>query len=66
MKMQNFCMIKDKNVECLVNTVLFLLLLLLGFLTGGHVMRLCHGHDESLTIPGAEKNEEEQRLADNY
>uniref|UniRef100_A0A3B5AHK0 Ryanodine receptor 3 n=1 Tax=Stegastes partitus TaxID=144197 RepID=A0A3B5AHK0_9TELE len=30
-----------------------------GFLIGGHVMRLCHGHDESLTIPGAEKSEEE-------
>uniref|UniRef100_A0A8C4NNS5 Ryanodine receptor 3 n=1 Tax=Dicentrarchus labrax TaxID=13489 RepID=A0A8C4NNS5_DICLA len=26
-----------------------------GFLVGGHVMRLCHGHDESLTIPGADK-----------
>lgn len=25
-------------------------------------MRLCHGHDESLTIPGADKSEEEQRL----
>ncbi|XP_071378264.1 ryanodine receptor 3-like, partial [Centroberyx affinis] len=36
-----------------------------GFLLGGHVMRLCHGHDESLTIPGAEKNEEEQRIV-NY
>lgn len=35
---------------------------LLGFLIGGHVMRLCHGHDESLTIPGADKSEEEQRL----
>uniref|UniRef100_A0AAX7TRD1 Ryanodine receptor 3 n=1 Tax=Astatotilapia calliptera TaxID=8154 RepID=A0AAX7TRD1_ASTCA len=33
-----------------------------GFLIGGHVMRLCHGHDESLTIPGADKSEEEQRL----
>lgn len=32
-----------------------------GFLIGGHVMRLCHGHDESLTIPGADKSEEEQR-----
>lgn len=28
-------------------------------------MRLCHGHDESLTIPGADKSEEEQRLVDN-
>ncbi|TMS12329.1 Ryanodine receptor 3 [Larimichthys crocea] len=36
-----------------------------GFLTGGHVMRLCHGHDESLTIPGADKSEEEQRIV-NY
>nr|XP_019953023.1 PREDICTED: ryanodine receptor 3 [Paralichthys olivaceus] len=36
-----------------------------GYLTGGHVMRLCHGHDESLTIPGADKNEEEQRIV-NY
>lgn len=35
---------------------------LLGFLIGGHVMRLCHGHDESLTIPGADKSGEEQRL----
>uniref|UniRef100_A0A672FJE4 Ryanodine receptor 3 n=1 Tax=Salarias fasciatus TaxID=181472 RepID=A0A672FJE4_SALFA len=32
-----------------------------GYLIGGHVMRLCHGHDESLTIPGADKSEEEQR-----
>ena len=32
-----------------------------GFLIGGHVMRLCHGHDESLTIPGADKTESEQR-----
>uniref|UniRef100_A0A8C9XAP6 Ryanodine receptor 3 n=1 Tax=Sander lucioperca TaxID=283035 RepID=A0A8C9XAP6_SANLU len=31
-----------------------------GYLTGGHVMRLCHGHDESLTIPGADKSQEEQ------
>ncbi|TKS76306.1 Ryanodine receptor 3 [Collichthys lucidus] len=36
-----------------------------GFLTGGHVMRLCHGHDESLTIPGADKSEDEQRIV-NY
>lgn len=34
---------------------------LLGYLIGGHVMRLCHGHDESLTIPGADRSEEEQR-----
>ncbi|XP_077408297.1 ryanodine receptor 3 isoform X2 [Vanacampus margaritifer] len=33
-----------------------------GFLVGGHVMRLCRGHDESLTIPGAERSEEEQRI----
>lgn len=25
------------------------------------MMRLCHGHDESLTIPGADRSEEEQR-----
>uniref|UniRef100_A0A8D0CRI0 Ryanodine receptor 3 n=1 Tax=Sander lucioperca TaxID=283035 RepID=A0A8D0CRI0_SANLU len=37
-----------------------------GYLTGGHVMRLCHGHDESLTIPGADKSQEEQRLVANY
>uniref|UniRef100_A0A665TSX1 Ryanodine receptor 3 n=1 Tax=Echeneis naucrates TaxID=173247 RepID=A0A665TSX1_ECHNA len=36
-----------------------------GYLTGGHVMRLCHGHDESLTIPGADNSEEEQRVV-NY
>ncbi|XP_054474291.1 ryanodine receptor 3 [Anoplopoma fimbria] len=36
-----------------------------GYLTGGHVMRLCHGHDESLTIPGADKSDEEQRIV-NY
>ena len=29
-------------------------------------MRLCHGHDESLTIPGADKSEEEQRLVNYY
>uniref|UniRef100_A0A8C7M9V8 Ryanodine receptor 3 n=1 Tax=Oncorhynchus kisutch TaxID=8019 RepID=A0A8C7M9V8_ONCKI len=28
-----------------------------GFLCGGHVMHLCHGHDESLTIPGSEASE---------
>nr|XP_061843137.1 ryanodine receptor 3-like [Nerophis lumbriciformis] len=33
-----------------------------GYLVGGHVMRLCRGHDESLTIPGADKSEEEQRI----
>uniref|UniRef100_A0A8K9X2K4 Ryanodine receptor 3 n=1 Tax=Oncorhynchus mykiss TaxID=8022 RepID=A0A8K9X2K4_ONCMY len=31
-----------------------------GFLCGGHVMHLCHGHDESLTIPGSEASEMEQ------
>ncbi|XP_029705793.1 ryanodine receptor 3 isoform X10 [Takifugu rubripes] len=36
-----------------------------GYLIGGHVMRLCHGHDESLTIPGAESSEEMQRIV-NY
>ncbi|XP_033931816.1 ryanodine receptor 3 [Pseudochaenichthys georgianus] len=36
-----------------------------GYLTGGHVMRLCHGHDESLSIPGANKSDEEQRIV-NY
>uniref|UniRef100_A0A3Q3BKC6 Ryanodine receptor 3 n=1 Tax=Kryptolebias marmoratus TaxID=37003 RepID=A0A3Q3BKC6_KRYMA len=35
------------------------------YLIGGHVMRLCHGHDESLTIPGADRSEEEQRIV-NY
>lgn len=48
--------VKDPNSQksCVVMT---------GFLIGGHVMRLCHGHDESLTIPGADKSEEEQRWA---
>ncbi|XP_028972792.2 ryanodine receptor 3 isoform X1 [Esox lucius] len=36
-----------------------------GFLCGGHVMRLCHGHDESLTIPGSKASEMEQRIV-NY
>ncbi|XP_061668950.1 ryanodine receptor 3 [Syngnathoides biaculeatus] len=36
-----------------------------GYLVGGHVMRLCRGHDESLTIPGAERSEKEQRIV-NY
>lgn len=43
--------------------MLTVLLLSSGYLIGGHVMRLCHGHDESLTIPGADQSEEEQRLA---
>ncbi|TRY83564.1 hypothetical protein DNTS_016272, partial [Danionella cerebrum] len=33
-----------------------------GYLRGGHVMRLFHGHDEVLTIPGSDQSEEEQRL----
>ncbi|XP_039525300.1 ryanodine receptor 3 isoform X4 [Pimephales promelas] len=36
-----------------------------GYLLGGHVMRLFHGHDEVLTIPGSDQTEEEQRLV-NY
>nr|XP_055028682.1 ryanodine receptor 3 isoform X6 [Misgurnus anguillicaudatus] len=36
-----------------------------GYLLGGHVMRLFHGHDEVLTIPGSDQNEEEQRIV-NY
>ncbi|KAM6965090.1 ryanodine receptor 3 [Aplochiton taeniatus] len=36
-----------------------------GYLVGGHVMRLCHGHDESLTNPGAEQSDEAQRIV-NY
>ncbi|XP_043075889.1 ryanodine receptor 3 isoform X1 [Puntigrus tetrazona] len=36
-----------------------------GFLLGGHVMRLFHGHDESLTIPGSEQSQEQQRVV-NY
>ncbi|KAI5611303.1 ryanodine receptor 3 isoform X3 [Silurus asotus] len=36
-----------------------------GYLLGGHVMRLFHGHDESLTIPGADQSAEQQRLV-NY
>lgn len=34
---------------------------LLGYLLGGHVMRLFHGHDEILTIPGSDQSEEQQR-----
>lgn len=49
----------------LVKQCFWVFLLLSGYLTGGHVMRLCHGHDESLTIPGEEQSGEEQRLADN-
>ncbi|XP_061097426.1 ryanodine receptor 3-like isoform X2 [Conger conger] len=36
-----------------------------GYLLGGHVMRLFHGHDESLTIPGSDQSEEQQRVV-NY
>uniref|UniRef100_A0AAR2LK81 Ryanodine receptor 3 n=1 Tax=Pygocentrus nattereri TaxID=42514 RepID=A0AAR2LK81_PYGNA len=36
-----------------------------GYLRGGHVIRLFHGHDESLTIPGSDQSEEQQRLV-NY
>uniref|UniRef100_A0A8C2FBL3 Ryanodine receptor 3 n=1 Tax=Cyprinus carpio TaxID=7962 RepID=A0A8C2FBL3_CYPCA len=36
-----------------------------GFLLGGHVIRLFHGHDESLTIPGSEQSQEQQRVV-NY
>ncbi|XP_035275276.1 ryanodine receptor 3 isoform X12 [Anguilla anguilla] len=36
-----------------------------GYLLGGHVMRLFHGHDETLTIPGSDQSEEEQRIV-NY
>ncbi|XP_073771088.1 ryanodine receptor 1 isoform X3 [Danio rerio] len=35
-----------------------------GFLTGGHVLRLFHGHmDECLTIPGAEQGDDQRRNA---
>ncbi|XP_009293050.2 ryanodine receptor 3 isoform X4 [Danio rerio] len=36
-----------------------------GYLLGGQVMRLFHGHDESLTIPGYEQSQEQQRVV-NY
>ncbi|XP_028858049.1 ryanodine receptor 3 isoform X2 [Denticeps clupeoides] len=36
-----------------------------GYLLGGHVMRLFHGHDESLTIPGSDKSTDQQRIV-NY
>ncbi|XP_029114127.1 ryanodine receptor 3 isoform X3 [Scleropages formosus] len=36
-----------------------------GYLLGGHVMRLFHGHDECLTIPGSDQSEEQQRIV-NY
>uniref|UniRef100_A0A8B9HQ31 Ryanodine receptor 3 n=1 Tax=Astyanax mexicanus TaxID=7994 RepID=A0A8B9HQ31_ASTMX len=36
-----------------------------GYLLGGHVIRLFHGHDESLTVPGSDQSGEQQRVA-NY
>ncbi|XP_028294207.1 ryanodine receptor 3 isoform X8 [Gouania willdenowi] len=36
-----------------------------GYLLGGHVMRLFHGHDEVLAIPGSDQSEEQQRIV-NY
>uniref|UniRef100_W5N4D0 Ryanodine receptor 3 n=1 Tax=Lepisosteus oculatus TaxID=7918 RepID=W5N4D0_LEPOC len=36
-----------------------------GYLLGGHVMRLFHGHDESLTIPGSDQSDEQRRIV-NY
>uniref|UniRef100_A0A8C8D3B2 Ryanodine receptor 3 n=1 Tax=Oncorhynchus tshawytscha TaxID=74940 RepID=A0A8C8D3B2_ONCTS len=36
-----------------------------GYLLGGHVLRLFHGHDEVLTIPGSEQSDEQQRIV-NY
>ncbi|XP_056620483.1 ryanodine receptor 3 [Triplophysa dalaica] len=36
-----------------------------GYLLGGQVMRLFHGHDESLTIPGSDQSAEQQRVV-NY
>lgn len=40
---------------------LFLHFSALGYVLGGHVMRLFHGHDEVVTIPGSDKSEEQQR-----
>lgn len=57
--LNNSFKIEDEIVRSSSLTLDFVLI---GFLIGGHVMRLCHGHDESLTIPGAEKSGEEQRL----
>lgn len=35
---------------------------LLGFLTGGYVLRLFHGHmDECLAIPGADQGDDQRR-----
>ncbi|XP_058472306.1 ryanodine receptor 3-like isoform X5 [Solea solea] len=36
-----------------------------GYLLGGHVLRMFHGHDEVLTIPGSDQSEEQQRIV-NY
>uniref|UniRef100_A0A8C7FDW2 Ryanodine receptor 3 n=1 Tax=Oncorhynchus kisutch TaxID=8019 RepID=A0A8C7FDW2_ONCKI len=36
-----------------------------GYLLGGHVLRLFHGHDEVLTIPGSDQSDEQQRIV-NY
>ncbi|XP_041123116.1 ryanodine receptor 3 isoform X8 [Polyodon spathula] len=36
-----------------------------GYLLGGHVMRLFHGHDETLTIPSSSQSEEQRRIV-NY
>uniref|UniRef100_A0A3Q3JZU9 Ryanodine receptor 3 n=1 Tax=Monopterus albus TaxID=43700 RepID=A0A3Q3JZU9_MONAL len=36
-----------------------------GYLLGGHVMRLFHGHDEVVTIPGSGQSEEQHRIV-NY
>lgn len=33
----------------------------IGYLLGGHVMRLFHGHDEVVAIPGSDQSEEQQR-----
>lgn len=33
----------------------------IGYLLGGHVIRLFHGHDEVVAIPGSDQSEEEQR-----
>ncbi|KAK1793405.1 hypothetical protein P4O66_011783 [Electrophorus voltai] len=34
-----------------------------GYLLGGHVIRLFHGHDEVLTIPASDQSEEQQRYS---
>lgn len=38
-----------------------MLLAPVGYLLGGHVIRLFHGHDEVVAIPGSDQSEEEQR-----